>query len=1042
MINRIVIQARHEGDECGVRKLLIGLSRLHHEAGVVEFDDISTSKLATSTRLNGTVDADVTPLNQHLGLPTGPRDPAHLEQLIQRDHSSRRRGIGLWSVVVHGSPVQRERPAPREPALPECPPIIPRISAITRLVFRLQSARRGRCSVYAGPMAAPPLTRDIDWLHTRLDEAVGPGVSGNIDRVRESAQRMLDSGTLDPSLADLAINDIDAILKLLTIRFHLRNKAEQIHITRVNREREREATTERPRAESLAEAIGMLAADGVPLPRVLETLAAIDVQPTLTAHPTESRRRTVIEKQDRIAGLLVEHNTGDLTATQTAALESDVRQTLSLLIATDEIRARRLDVMDEVRNGLHYLGGAIWNAVPGLYRDLAAAIETHYGERVEPPIVLRYRSWIGGDRDGNPFVTAERTERAFVEMRDVAIDRHRRMLDRLHRELSVSARRVPVDEGLTRSIDRDEADAPLDPRTTRHLRREPFRMKLTHMRKRLGTDDYTTARFIEDLRTLQGALRHAGFEETASRGRIADALVAARTFGFHLAALDIRQHSRVHEAAVGEMFALAGVSADYATLDEAARRTLLARELSTSRPLLAPGQTVQTSTRELLDALDVIASAVDRDPASVGAYIVSMAHDASDLLEVLILLREAGLWTITDGVVTCPIDVVPLFETVDDLDNADATLVALLDNPAYTRHLEARGRFQEIMLGYSDSNKDGGYWAANWRLQAAQHEIALIARSADVTFRFFHGRGGTVARGGGRANRAILASPPSTRNGRIRFTEQGEVISFRYAMPAVAHRHLEQIVNAMITATAGAAPKPSSADGMTDLMNALAERSRVAYRALIDDDRFWPLFVERSPVLHIGDLPIASRPVSRAGSDVTFDNLRAIPWVFAWTQMRYNAPGWYGLGTAFDDLVTNDEQQLTCCRDAYRSGGHFRAFIDNAQQELARARLQVGAWYINESGQMIHDTLTREFERAEHAVLAITGQDALLDNNPVIQQSIRERNGDTDIINALQVELLRRARERGGDAKDGGDALDTLILLSVNALAAAMQSTG
>ena len=345
------------------------------------------------------------------------------------------------------------------------------------------------------------------------------------------------------------------------------------------------------------------------------------------------------------------------------------------------------------------------------------------------------------------------------------------------------------------------------------------------------------------------------------------------------------------------------------------------------------------------------------------------------------------------------------------------------------------------MLGYSDSNKDGGYWAANWRLHAAQQQLANIAHDANVRFRFFHGRGGTVARGGGRANRAILASPARACNGCIRFTEQGEVISFRYAMPAVAHRHLEQIVNAMILATAGTSDGPPTDDDMTSIMNDLAECSRVAYRCLIDDERFWPLFVECSPVLHIGELPIASRPVMRSGSDVTFDNLRAIPWVFAWTQMRYNAPGWYGIGSAFEQCVMNDEVRLNHCQIAYQAGGYFRAFIDNAQQELARARLEVAGWYTDQQGQHVHRCLADEFRKAEHAVLVITGQQALLDNNKVIQQSIRERNGDTDVINALQVELLRRQRQRDDNAAEP-DALDTLTLLSVNALAAAMQSTG
>ena len=886
-------------------------------------------------------------------------------------------------------------------------------------------------------MTLQPLAHDISWLHSRLDESITAVAHDDIRKIGEIARGMLETGTLDPMLSELSLDRLDAILKLLTMRFHLRNKAEQLHITRVNRTRELSATPEDPRAESLADAIQTLASDGVSLDRVLEILGELDIQPTLTAHPTESRRRSVIAKQDRIGELLMVRNRDDLTPGELETLDSDVRQALSLLMVTDEIRSRRLGVIDEVRNGLHYLGGSIWKAIPGLYRDLADAIERGYGERVELPVMLRYRSWIGGDRDGNPFVTADRTATTFAEMRKVALDRHHEVLDDLHRELSLSNRRVAVDPALTSSIEQDEAEAPLEESVRRHLEREPFRLKLCHMQKRLGNPDYDAARYINDLEILRNALRHAGLDEAADRGGIHDALIVARTFGFHLAALDIRQHSRVHESVVGELFELAGVVKGYADLDESERRRILEKELATARPLHAPGLELTPQTRELLDGLGVFAEAIDRDPDSVGTYIISMAHDVSDLLEVLILLREVGLWTITDGEVRCPIDVAPLFETVDDLDHAGDILTAMLANPVWIRQLDARDRFQEIMLGYSDSNKDGGYCAANWRLQTAQEDLARIARDADVSFRFFHGRGGTVARGGGRANRAILASPPDSRNGRIRFTEQGEVISFRYAMPAVAHRHLEQILNAMILATERSEGRSTPNQELMSLMNRIAEHSRLTYRELIDDVDFWPMFIERSPVLHIGDLPIASRPVSRTGSDVTFDNLRAIPWVFAWSQMRYNVPGWYGIGSAFDQLVLHDESMLKTCRDAYASRGFFRAFIDNAQQEMARARLDVARWYVDDHDREIHQRLVDEFRRAEQAVLAITGQNRLLDNNKVIQQSIQERNIDTDAINAIQVELLRRWREHGDEPE-----LKALILLSVNALAAAMQSTG
>jgi phosphoenolpyruvate carboxylase len=888
-----------------------------------------------------------------------------------------------------------------------------------------------------------PLDRDIAWLTARLDEVAPAAGLDVVERLRAIAAGMLESGRPDPVLATLGPDEIHAALKLLTTRFHLRNKAEQVHIVRVNRRREREATPETPRPESLDEVVGALARAGLSRSRVLDGLATLDIQPTLTAHPTESRRRSVVAKQVRIGDLLADLDPSAAAPAERARTGSAVRQTLDLLLATDEIRSRRLDVIDEVRNGIHYLAGPIWEAVPALYRDLAEALELHLpapdGPPADPPVVLRYRSWIGGDRDGNPNVTAELTRQAFAELRAAALEHHAAMLEELHRDLSISERRVRIDPALLASIERDESERELDPSLLRHLEHEPFRVKLLHMTARLGDPAYTPTRFTDDLATLRRAARHAGLSEVAARGPLADALIRARTFGFHFAALDLRQHSRVHADAVAEMLARASVAPDYASLPEPERRAVLLRELETSRPLLTPDAPRSPETRELLDALGVVADAVRRDPASVGSYVVSMTHEVSDVLEVLILLREVGLWSIENGVVRCPVDVAPLFETVDDLAGATGVLRELFATPAYAAHLAARERFQEVMLGYSDSNKDGGYWAANWHLYRAQHDIACTCREAGIAFRFFHGRGGTVARGGGRAHRAILAAPASTANGRIRFTEQGEVISFRYAMPALAHRHLEQIVNAMMRRTALPLDGAGVTDATTGLMDGLAERSRATYRALVDDPDFWPWFVDASPVLHIGELPIASRPVSRGGGDVVFDTLRAIPWVFAWTQMRYNAPGWYGIGTAFDELVMIDDEKLERCRAAYRDDGFLRAFIDNAQQEMARARLPVARWYAGAGGADLHARLADEFARAERAILAITGQAALLDNNPVIQQSIRQRNPDTDAINALQIELLRRWRET--PETDRG-ALRSLVLLSVNGLAAAMQSTG
>lgn len=890
-----------------------------------------------------------------------------------------------------------------------------------------------------------PLHRDIDWLHGLLDE-VAPSTRTET-LVREVAAVMTggSGGAKEfKRLSAVSLEEFGAVLKRLTIRFHLRNKAEQRHIVRVNRERERRATAEQPRSESIAEVVGGLARDGATLDRTLGLIGALDIQPTLTAHPTEVRRQAILQKQWAIGECLEEFGEGGLTDSERARVESRVRQTLSLQLATDEVRSQRLSVLDEVRNGLFHLSGVIWETVPAIHRDLADAVRSTFATDISAaafPAFLRYRTWIGGDRDGNPNVTAPVTAAAIAMLRAAAVERWNESLGPLFDDLSVSSRRAPILPELLEDLERESARAPLTDDEAERLRNEPLRRKILHMQRRLrapGEGRYTTAALVGDLELLARALRHAGLDEVADRARLSDLLVSAGAFGLCMASIDIRQHSDRHGSAVAELLRVAGVSAEYESLGEEDKIALLERELLTDRPLLGKSGKVSGATREALGVLTLVANVRRDEPDAIGSYIISMTHAVSDLLEMLVLMREAGLWRRgSDGSVESDLDVTPLFETVADLEGAEPLLERLFASESYGAHLRARGMFQEIMLGYSDSNKDGGYWTANWRLYRAQRDIARACKSAGVGLRFFHGRGGSVARGGGRAQRAIRSSPPESRSGRIRFTEQGEVITFRYAITDLARRHLEQIVGAVLASSATGGESRESDDlGIEPVMDELSAMAMRTYRDLIDRPGFWDWFVDRSPVRHIGDLQIASRPVSRSGGEMRFDSLRAIPWVFSWTQMRFNVPGWYGIGSAFGSLVLDDPTTLDRCRRAYRDGGCFGVFIDNAQQEMARARLSIARWYFRDQDDALLGMLTDEFARARRAVLEITGQAELLDNNPVIQRSIAERNADTDVLNMIQIELLRRHRE----SED--PALQQLILLSVNALAAAMQSTG
>ncbi|MFP3940890.1 MAG: phosphoenolpyruvate carboxylase, partial [Thermoanaerobaculia bacterium] len=677
-----------------------------------------------------------------------------------------------------------------------------------------------------------PLSEQINLLGSLLGQAVrdqaGPGTLELVEELRVACKRSAAEG--DPALRQAAADriaglDLDQILWLLrafTSFFHLVNQAEKREIIRINRERSHAAGDGNLRPESIDEAVGLLARRGLGLEQVEALLARLDVQPTFTAHPTEARRRTVLYKQQRIAELLGRLG-ADAPPVEREEILDRLDAVVALLLATDEVPAERPTVRDEVEQGHYFLRRIVWETVPRIHRDVTFALRKHYGpsgggegvragvgpEALPTPPFLRFRSWIGSDRDGNPNVTPDVTRWTARTQRRRTLELLLGELHELRRELSLSDRQVPVPERLARSLAADEAeegpaegggpDAGREGDDGQHTH-EPYRRKLGYTIARLerllrdeGADPESREppahgaaepleRLLDDLHLLAGSLEESGFAEVAHHGRLARVRTLVESFGIRLAGLDVRQHSRVHEESVAELLRLARVADDYAALPEDERLGVLRAELENPRPLLppfadsAPG--LSEGTRRTLETFGTIREALDRDPGAIPCYVVSMTHSVSDLLEVLLLAKEVGLWRLDpDGGVRCILDVVPLFETIEDLAGAAERMEALFADPVYRRHLEERGRFQEVMLGYSDSNKDGGYWTANWALHQAQASLARVCREHGVDLRLFHGRGGTVGRGGGRANQAILAMPPAVHNGRIRFTEQGEVIS-------------------------------------------------------------------------------------------------------------------------------------------------------------------------------------------------------------------------------------------------------------------------
>jgi phosphoenolpyruvate carboxylase len=883
-----------------------------------------------------------------------------------------------------------------------------------------------------------------------------------------------------PELGDA--RNVQRLLRAFTMLFQLLNSAEQKEIVRANWEREKRAGSG-PRSESIAEAVRVLHDAGASASEVQDLLDRVDVCPTLTAHPSEARRRSVLDKLEKIAHGLVERG-GESgprfdEPVSAAATEEALVRTLTALWQTDELRATRLTVTDEVTNALYFFERSILDVVAWLHEDLRAALAENYPGvpfRVGP--FVRYRSWVGGDRDGNPNVTADLTWTTLTRHKTLVLEHYIARVDALRRELTQSVRLVPVSAALMASLEEDARCVALGQTALDRYRYEPYALKLVYIQVRLEatlrhvrdiaglrTDApaasgaaYAHAQaLLDDLLLIETSLREHRGRALSDAGALRRLVSQVMTFGFHLAGLDIRQHSDEHADAIAAMLHAARLLPSHRRYDELTedeKVRLLRRELANPRPLLPHHAGPEDDeAREVLEVFEVMRAARRAlSPEAVSTYVISMTHGVSDILEVLLLAKEVGLvrWRAEgeEARLDSDIDVVPLFETIEDLTRCDALMRKLLADASYRQHLGARGGLQEIMLGYSDSTKDGGFTAANVTLYEAQARLAEACRAAGVRVRFFHGRGGTVGRGGGRANRAILSQPPGSFDGSIRFTEQGEVISFRYGAPAIGHRHMEQIVNAALLAvsprTGGQHVRPE----WRRAMKQMAERSLAVYRELVHDDpSFWDFYRQATPIQHISRLPIASRPASRGRQPADLEALRAIPWVFAWVQSRYVVPGWYGLGSALESFGGEAPEKLALLARMYREWLFFRMVMNNAQLELLRAHLPTAAGYARrvqprELGERIHERIAREHRLTREWILRITEQPDLLEHAPVVRRTVELRNPAMRPLSLLQVLLLDRL---GGEPQqDGGEGeeWEQAMLLSIAGIAAAMQSTG
>jgi phosphoenolpyruvate carboxylase len=886
------------------------------------------------------------------------------------------------------------------------------------------------------------LTQDVRSLTALLGEVLSeqasPAAFDAVERVRREAIESRRAGEvpgteLGGMLAALDGETREVVARAFATHFELRNLAEERERVRAIRERGEAGTL----ADSLAATVEWVAEQDVPPDRLEQVLGDTLIEPTFTAHPTEARRKTTKAKLREIAGHIETLDEHRLTEREEAAIERALESQVTTLWRTSQIRDRRPEVTDEALNVQWYLENVLFDVVGTVYEELERRLDEPYPETAVPKL-FEFRSWAGSDRDGNPHVTPEVTTETLHRQRRVVLERYRERLKSLSGVLSHEG---PVPGEAFES--RLAADRERLPTVARDVRErypnEPYRQKLKLMRERIERvgdvreGGYSDAGELQaDLEAIAASLRADG------SGVVADDAVEplirqVDTFGFTLASLDLRDHRENHTETVAAVFNR--VDVDYEAMDEHDRVATLTDAIRQSSPVIdvADHDTFMGTPGRVLSRFDALADwhreyGVD----AIDTYCISMTEEPSHVLEVLFLADQAGVVDLPDY---CGLDIVPLLETKSALSGARRIMGTLFENEVYADALAARGDVQEVMLGYSDSNKENGFLAANWSLYRNQKRLAAITDDYGIDLRLFHGRGGSVSRGGGSMNEALLALPPETVTGQVKFTEQGEAIAEKYANPDIAARNLEQMLDAQIRARhralTGSGTDPPAE--WSETLDTAAGAARTAYRDLLSTEQFVSYFEQATPIPVIEDLNLGSRPASRSG-ERTVEDLRAIPWVFSWTQARCIIPGWYGLGTGLETAL--EEYDIEHLQTLYEEWPFFRTTLDKAALALARTELDIAGEYADLAGDLRADFFPRieaEYERSVRLVRAITGRDRLPPKEWVAE-SLDRRNPYVDPLNLLQVELLGREHRT--------DREERTLRLTVKGIAAGMKSTG
>ena len=843
----------------------------------------------------------------------------------------------------------------------------------------------------------------------------------------------------DPLHEKLDILDSErrnTLARAFTTYFELTNLAEERERVRALRAASHDETL----SDSLETAAEELAdADRETAEQVLDDVL---IEPTFTAHPTEARRKTVKAKLRSIATLLETMDERRLTHKEKRQLLRDIDAEVLGLWETRQVRERRPEPEDEARNVQWYLLNTLFDIVPEVYDELEDALDDAFEDPPEVPKLLEFRSWAGSDRDGNPYVTPEVTETTLERQREVVLEQYRTRLAEMSSVLSQDGERVDIEQSIREAV--DDVEGPLRGVRAEAEKRyptEPYRQKLMIMLARLERvgdirpGGYDGAdQFQADLEEIAASLRNNGCESVAE-AHVEPLMRQVETFGFSLASLDLRDHQAKHTTAVSEALGREGV--DYAEMDEQERIDALTEAVLQDEPVITFDERKDLSddAARVLERFDRLAGwQREYGQQAIDTYCISMTEEPSHVLEVLFLADQAGVVDLPDH---CGLDVVPLLETERALSGARRIMGTLFDNEVYRQALSARGDTQEIMLGYSDSNKENGFLAANWSLYRNQRRLADITDDHGVRLRLFHGRGGSISRGGGPMNEALKALPNSTVTGEVKFTEQGEAISEKYGNPRIGEREIEQMLNAQLSARRAAIEQPTERveEAWVDAMETMADAAREEYRDLLNTDGFVAYFGQATPINVIEDLNLGSRPASRTG-ERTVEDLRAIPWVFSWTQSRCILPGWYSLATGIDAYL-DDGGDIEVLREMYDHWPFFRTTLDNAAQALGRTDMAIATEYADLADEELRveffPRIESEYEHAVDLVTSIIGREALIDRE-WLRESLQRRNPYVDPLNLLQTHLLAQTHRT--------DVEEQTLRLTVKGIAAGMKNTG